>query len=195
MEYLIYIAIILLVGTFCSALAFKLKVSDVFFLIFVGMIFGIFNLVEFSSEALITIAILALIFVVFSTSTQFQLGEIKKYYPEALRLTFIFLLFCLVFFAFFTQLLFNFKSIILPVLFASLMYGIDPTVTFSVLGTTKVRSIEILEIESVINTPLTIILPLVLIRFFDNQSESIIYAAGEHLVPFIQQIRIGSAAG
>ena len=160
MEYLAYIAMLLLLGVLCSALAYRMKVSSVFFLILAGMLLSVFNLVVFEREFIVIVSELALILVLFNSTTKLRITEVKRYSPKALRLAFLFLIFCCLFMGFITYTSLELDSVLLALLFAVLVYGIDPTIALAVLGKKKNRIMEILEIEAIINTPITVIAAL-----------------------------------
>ena len=66
MEYihnLAYIAIVLLLGTLATVLAYALKTSDIFIVLLTGIIFGKLGLLTFSNDFIVLISTIALIFV------------------------------------------------------------------------------------------------------------------------------------
>ena len=200
LEQLIYIAMLLLLGTLCSALAYALKVSDVFFLILVGMVLDAFNLVSFSQEFIITISTLALIFVLFKSTSKIRFREILRYSKESSKMAFLFLIFCGVFMSFFAYASLELDSILVALLFAILVYGIDPTVTLDVLGNVKKRVVEILKIEAIINTPITVVAALTLLGILSTVNTLGVATLGSVTVGgvmllFLKQFGIGIAVG
>ncbi len=192
-DYVIYIAIILLLGTLSSALAYKLKTSNVFFLILIGMVFGTTNIISFPESAIITISVIALILVIFDSTNKLSIKEFLRYSQTALKLILIFLILNLVFMTISVKLLFG-ADILLSLLFAAIVYGIDPMIALSIFKDHKGEIVNILKIESIINTPLTIIIPFLIIGMIEKTG----FAIGDissQIVPFIQQIILGVGIG
>ena len=82
--FLTYIAVILLIGIIFSYLSNKLKITNVLFLIVAGMIIGATPFrgkpVIFFPDIFITsVSILALVMIVFDSSSRFKLSEIRAY--------------------------------------------------------------------------------------------------------------------
>jgi potassium/hydrogen antiporter len=197
MEDLISIALILLFGTLCSILAYRLKVSSVFFLVLAGMVFGIFGYANFSQEVIITISELALIMVVFDATSKLNFKDVLKNSKDVLNLNLVYFILTMIGIGFTTMFLLNLNSnIILSSIMAALLgviiYGIDPAIILSTFGNTKTRITEILEIESIINTPLTLIIAILLIRFM---AEGKIGNFSEHIILFLQQLFVPIGVG
>ena len=198
MSEIINIAMILLFGTLCSALAYRLKVSNVFFLILAGMIFGIFNFAHFSNSAIITISELTLVLIVFNSTAKLNFKKILKYSKRTLRLNFTYLAITLAVLTPLTLLFFDLNpstniSILLASLFACLMYGIDPAVALSMLNSKKNEVVQVLEIESLINTPITVILSLIILRIIEEgTSRSMI---SENTIMVLQQLFVPLGVG
>lgn len=194
MEQIAYIAMILLIGTLCSVFAYWLKVSNLFFLILAGMVLGGFGLIEIPQVATETLAILALAMIVFDSTRKLKFREVREFSLTALKLSFVFLFFDLVLLSFATYALFRMKFMHV-LLFASIMYDIDPGVALSVLGKTKKKVTEILEIESIINTPLTVILPLMLLKLIEANESFTAANIPANILATLQQIGLGLAIG
>lgn len=77
-------------------------------------------------------------------------------------------------------------------LLAIIIYGIDPAITLTTIGKTKTRITDILEIESIINTPLTLIIAILLIRFMVEGKSG---TFSEHIILFLQQIFVPIGVG
>ena len=195
MDYLVYIAMVLLLGTLVSTVAAYLKVSNVFFLVLIGMLLGSLNIVEFPPDAVITISLLTLIMIIFDSTIRFKIKEVIKYSSSALKLVFIFLVFNLIFLSLFTRLMFGIKSWLLVTLFAILMYGIDPGIALSVLKHSKNKVVEILEIEALANTPLTVVIALIILNLLRVNNESTMQVVSSEFIPFAQQIFVGVGFG
>ncbi len=192
MEQLAYIAMILLLGSLCSALAYKLRVSNVFLLVFVGIILGTFDIIKFSQEFILTISTLAVILVLFNKTSKLRFKEITKYSPRALRLAFLFLLFCALGMGFISYTSLGLNSVVLALLFAVLAFGIEPEASFENTDMKKNKVESILEIESLINTPLTIIISLALLTVLLAEDMPSAFVQGSFV---LKQIVLGIVIG
>ena len=192
MDQLVNLAMVLLVGTLCTALAFQLRTSNAFFLILVGMVFGYFGLLQFTKEAVMVISVLALIMVIFESTNRFTFGELRKYSAPALRLSLVYFALSVVVMSITTYFLFDIKAAA-AVTFAIFAYGIDSRTLLEVLGNRKHRGYKTLKIESLINAPAAVILPLMILSAMSN------VAAGkglyEQILPFLREIVAGMCVG
>jgi len=195
MEIIIFLALILLLGTLSSIIALKLNVSNVFFLVFIGMVIGILEIGEFSKEAIITISTISLIFVIFNSVSKFKFSEIIKHSGNVLRLSLVYFGLCLIVLSLAVLYLFGLENFLLAILFAGLMTGIDPSVALTVLQGKKSEVSEILELESIVNTPLTVIIPLTVLNMLSNPDGVSYLQATEQLVPFLQQFMVAIGVG
>lgn len=197
--YLSFFAAILIIGVLVSYIATKIKLPNLLFLILLGLYLGYSNYVNIeqilTKELIASLSIFALIMIVFDSSSKFKLKEIKQISPFTFKLAFFFLVACLTLFAISTQVLFaekmfSIKSFLISLVFASLMAGTSPDVMLSAIKKTKNKIIELLQFESIINTPLTVLIPLVIMDFYFERLE-----AGVFLIKFLQQIMTGVGAG
>jgi len=195
MEYLIYIAMILLIGTLVSVLAVRLQISSVFLLVFVGMFFGTLEWIIFPSEAVVTISLLALILIVFESTAKFKFKDVWIYSPSAIKLVLLFFVSCFFFLTFFTKLLFGVDSWALPFIFSAMVCGSDPATSLSVLGRVKNKAVEILEIESLINTPLIVIVPLTILKYLSEKTFFSRFSLTQQAGLILQQVVIGLIIG
>ena len=198
MEYihqLAYIAMILLIGTLSSVLAYTLKTSDIFILLLTGMIFSGLGLLTFDKELIIIISILALIFVVFNSSFKFNIKELKKHFFDALKLNISYFILCMVFLTIAVIYIFNlswtFNSLLLASLFSVLAYGTDPIVILSFFQGSKNKIVEIMEIESIINTPITVIVSFLILTSLAGPKFQLITQVTNPFISFVQSIIVG----
>jgi len=200
LEIITALSILLLVGVILTYLCGKLKISNVFFLIVAGFLMSFIklqgqSLVVFSTEFLTSVAIIALIMIVFDSTSRFRVREIAKETSFALEVSLLFMVVSLVVIPIVTHFLFGFAWWI-SILFASMMLGTDPSAVVSVLKDIKHHSITFLEWESVINTPLTVIIPFMVIEMSKTFSwGTIVGSFLEQIIPFLQQIVTGIGAG
>jgi len=88
------------------------------------------------------------------------------------------------------------KNYLYGMMFASVMIATDASSLFVMLGTVKNRTIELLELESIINTPLTVLLPFVILDLVLTLGQiNFVTSFLSQVGPFLQQIIVGLGAG
>lgn len=199
-EILTWLSLLLLVGIILTYLSNKLQVSNVLILILAGIgisfiRFGGKPIISFSPDFLTSVAIIALIMIVFDSTSRLNLRSLSVVTAPALRVTGIFIVLEIVIISAITKLVFNI-DLALSILFATIMVGTDPSSVIAILKNLKHKAITLLEIESIINTPLTVILPFIVLEVAEVFTVSnIISTFLEQIVPFLQQIVAGIGAG
>lgn len=199
--YLTYLAVLLLIGVICSVIANKIRITNVILLILIGVgLSKIFYkgepIIQFSPLFLTSIAVLALVMIVFDSASRFKLKEFDSLSLMSLKLTGYFLIFNLIFLTLFTHFIFHVEYIMLSLLFAAAMTGTDPATVLTTMKNKQSRVSELLKIESLINTPLTVLLPFVFLDLMKNiTSEALTTKFIEQILPFLQQIITGIGAG
>jgi cell volume regulation protein A len=204
--FLTYLASVLLIGIICTIISRKLKIPNILLLIIVGIVLSRISykgvpLLEFPSQFLTSIGILALVMIVFDSSSRFKLKEFDQLSLYALKLTGAFLFFNMLFLTialiFVFGLKFNLFYILLALLFSALMSGTDPGAVLSMFGQTKNKVVKILEIESLINTPLVVLLPFIFLDLMNKivgKSISTIQFF-DQLFPFLKDFLLRLIAG
>jgi cell volume regulation protein A len=204
--FLTYLAVILLLGIISTLISRKIKIPNILFLIFVGIALNKIKykgapLIEFPGVFLTSIGILALVLIIFDSSSRFKLKEFDQLSLKALKLTIIFLILNLVVLTFSTVFIFGLKiniyHILLGALFAALMSGTDPAAVLTMLGQTKNKLLELLEIESLINTPIIVLLPFIVLDLMGGIKVGSITATTffDQMFPFLQDILLRLIAG
>ncbi len=199
--FLTYLSVILLIGLFCTFLAQKLNIPNILLLLFAGIILGNIMykgapLVTFSPVFLTSIGILALVMIIFDSASRFNLRKFDKLSMRTLNLSLVFLVLNLFFLTIFTKLTFKIESLLLILMFSSLMSGTDPAAILSMLKSNANKAIELLRIESLINTPLIVLLPFIILDFMTTvKGEIILTRFIEQILPFLQQFVVGIGAG
>jgi len=193
------LAVLLLVGVICSIIATKLKIPDVLLLILAGMAIGQIKYeglpaVEFPQSFLTAISILALVMIVFHSSSRFKFREMDTFSFKAIKLTFIFLFMNLIFLTIAVYKVYEIP-VIIGLAFSALMAGTSPSTTLTILKKGKNKIIELLEIESLINTPMIVLLPFVILDMRGIEFKLILTKFVEQISPFLQQIVSGVGAG
>ena len=197
-----WFAIIFAVGLVLNLIAAKLKLSDVLLLIIFGVLIRYIGFVDIQklipANVLVGFSIFALILIIFDSSTKFKLSELVKFSPYSLKLALFFLFLNVVLLTafvhlFFTKSLLDFQFLSVSILFSALMSGTAPEITLSIFRgfkNIKNKIIEILEFESVINTPLTLIIPLIILDFYKGVLKTNIF-----ILQFLNQIMTGVGTG
>jgi cell volume regulation protein A len=204
MDVLIYltgIALVLLIGLLVSIFSQKLKMSNILLLIIAGIIAGYITyqgtpLFEFSPTLIISIAIIALVMIVFDGTSRMKLKEMDEMSYKAVRLTILFLVVSMIFVGLTTYLLFfldgiNTTYIILSLVFAVVMAGTDPASVFVMFKGKTSKVLEFLKVEAIINTPIIVLIPFILLDLITGEGVTILSQIG----PFIQQIVTGVGTG
>ncbi|MBR9683170.1 hypothetical protein GOV03_01380 [Candidatus Woesearchaeota archaeon] len=200
LEILTSLSILLLVGLLLTYLCERLRVPNVLVLILAGVLISFFKykgerLVSFGNEFLTSVALIALIMIVFDSTSRFRLRGIAQETGVAFKVSSLFLLVGMAVVSVVTKFVFGFEWWV-SILFSSMMLGTDPSGVLAVLKGMKHKAIEFLEWESIINTPLTVIIPFMVIELSESFMWSTIFSQFlEQIVPFLQQIVTGVGAG
>ncbi|MEM4263546.1 MAG: cation:proton antiporter [Candidatus Woesearchaeota archaeon] len=191
------IAVVLLIGVVFSVLAGKLKIPEVLVLVLAGMVLGVLKykgepIVEFPVLFLTSISIVALALIVFDGSAKIRWRELDKLSLGALKFVILFAVLSLIFFSLAADYLLGIPFVFCLIL-AAINVGTATDIVMSFFKGVKGKAMSILELESVFNTPLTVILPLVIIDFTRGQTE--ITEVMELVMPFFTNVIIGIGAG
>ncbi|KYK26252.1 hypothetical protein AYK26_05590 [Euryarchaeota archaeon SM23-78] len=191
------IAIILLFGILCSLLSKKLKISNILVLVVLGIVLGRISyngkpLFFFDPPFLVGIGILALVMIVFDGSSRFRFKEIDALSMYSLKVIGYFLLFSILLITSFTNLLFfegiEVNNILFSLIFSVILVGTDPGSVFAVIKdyvSDKAKKIfGLLQIEAIINTPLIVLIPFVLLDLINILQ----LGQGDFVSSFIAQI-------
>ena len=199
--YLAYIGIILFLGIITTIISKKIKIPNVLLLMLLGIGLGNITykggpLISFPDVFTLSIGVLALVLIVFDSTSRFKLREFDEESMDAIKLTAVFLIMCLVVLSIFTFLLYD-VPILIAILFAAVIAGTAPSVVLLLMPETKNRIIQLLEVESIINTPLIVIIPFLIIEFLNTGMAKADISSRflEQVLPFLQQIVVGIGAG
>src|SRR3989338_978517 len=191
--YLGYLAVVLLIGLLTSALSHKFRIPNSLLLLLIG--FGIgrieYNgnaLIHFPDSFILSISILALVMVVFDSTSRFKPLKLDYFSMHTLWLSFVFLLFNLVFLAILARWIFGI-SWISSVVFGALMSGTDFNVVLSFFRGAKNHVFEFLELESWFSTIFVILIPFLALDLNDAMG----IANGSWLL--IQNLGVSIAVG
>ncbi|MEA3429783.1 MAG: cation:proton antiporter [Nanoarchaeota archaeon] len=199
--FLTYLAIVIFIGIICSIIANKAKIPNVLLLLIAGLILNNLSfqgkqLIEFPTVFITSISILALVLIVFDSSSRFKFKEFDQFSFSSLKLTAIFLILTMVILTIATDFLFKPGSILLSLMFAALMAGTSPSAVLAMVGSTKNKVLELLEIESIVNTPFIVLLPFLIVDLLVGaKSAPTLSIFIEQIHPFSLQIISGIGTG
>jgi len=191
------IAVLLFVGVLCSWLSTKFRVPDMLLLILMGIFFGHIDyrgesLVQFPQVFLSSLAILALAMIVFDSTARLRLKDIDKFSIYAIKLTIVAICFTMVFFTAATHFILG-TTLWSGLVFSAMMAGTAPEAMLGAKG--KSKSLTLLKMESIFNTPLTVILPFLVLDFMGNIGFAGFTDVIEQLQPFIMKFIVGIGSG
>ena len=199
--FLTYLASVLLIGIFCALISKWLKIPNTLLLLIVGIGLGHISfqgepLIGFPPIFITSLALFGLVMVVFNASSKFKLKVVDALSLQALKVSFMFLVLNIIFLSLFTWMIFGIKSIYFVLFFATLMTGTDPSAVLTMLAKGKSKVFEFLKLESLINTPITVIFPFIILDFLRNVKGTLVLSNFiEQIFPFLKQIVTGIGAG
>ena len=199
--FLTYLAIILLVGLITSIVSQRYRVPNILLLLIMGIILGKVRyggvpLVQFPELFLTGISLLALVMIVFDSASRFKLEKFDYFSLHTLWLSVVFLVLNLIFLTVFTIFIFGVDSIFLAFMFSALMSGTDPAAVLSMLKNSKSKVFEFLRLEALLNTPLVVLLPFIILELKEALRDKIdVSTFIDQFVPLLQQFVVGIGTG
>jgi NhaP-type Na+/H+ or K+/H+ antiporter len=199
--FLTYFSVILLIGLLTSIISHRFKIPNVLLLLLIGIGMGriYYNgtkLIQFPDLFLTGISILALVMIVFDSASRFKLSKFDYFSLHTLWLSIVFLIFNMVFLTGLTMLIFDVKSLFLALVFSSLMAGTDPAAVLSMLRNSTNKVFEFLRLEALLNTPLVVLLPFIILDLRNTFSEDLaIVHIVDQIIPLLQQFVVGIGSG
>lgn len=195
------ITILMLIGIILTLFSYKLKISNVLFLLIAGLILGglnnTYNFLNISPVALVTIAIISLVIIVFDGSSKFKSRSMDELSIKNLKLVTIFIFINLLIFPFIISYLFygsiNMTIFIYGFIFSVIMAATDPATLFFMLKNKTSKVIDALEIEAILNTPITVLIPLLIIDALEIELG--FGLVKEYALQFLTQILVGVGSG
>ena len=158
---------------------------------------------KFSPVFLTSISIIALVMILFDSSSRLKLKTFDTLSFKALKLSSIFMWYnaillplpLLLIYGVYAETLMG--QVILALVFATLISATDSVSVMVLLGTMKNRVAKLLEVESIINTPLAIIIPFMLIDLFEKLKGEMAISTFllDQIFPFIAQLVVGIGSG
>ncbi len=200
LEFLTSLSIILIIGIFLTYLSRRLQLPNVIGLIVIGILLKPITLrgvplFDFSGEFLTAVAIIALIMIVFDSSSRMPLRRISTDTSVAFKITILFILIELSLFSVAAHYLAN-LTWLHATLLSSILVGTDPSAVLAILKNIKHRVITLLEVEALFNTPFTVILPFIVLDISKTfRFDAILNTFIEQVAPFLQLVVTGVGAG
>ncbi|MBN1762487.1 MAG: cation:proton antiporter, partial [Methanomicrobia archaeon] len=205
-----YFAFLLGIGVFVANLLKKARVPDVFFLLLVGFVLGPTiwsnpSVLAYINVAPIDVSVmgvvpdflrtLALIMVVFTGSFNLNYQVFKKFSGLSTNLAIIGVIFNTIIFGLVANAIFNLE-LVPAFLLGSVISGTSSEIVFSLKDTLKKREnvSTILEVESIFNTPLCLLLPIIFLDLF-NLAPGAVIEPYKYLTLFWRLVAAGIGTG
>jgi len=185
---LTHLTIVLLCGILFTLISRRLKIPYMLLLLLAGIFLGNLSyngqpLIAFPPIFINSIGILALVLVVFDASSRFKWKEIDSLTVESSKIAISFLLLNIIFLTIFTSLIFGIENMLLALMFSALMSGTSADVVMSIFMNKSNKITNLLEVESIINTPITVLLPFIILSVLQKFGVETI-----NFVDFLQQV-------
>lgn len=195
--------VVVLVGIFASVLSKKLRVSNILLLILLGSVLSeaarFFGLAEIPHVAMVALSVIALALIVFEGSSKFDFGSLNDFSFKAMLLVALFILLNLIFlmplYAFFFAPEPTLTAFLHGAIFAIIVIATDAAAVFYLLKDKVGRVMEFLEVESIINTPVIVILPFLVLDFLGAVNAGTGLDWGVYGMNFLVQIIVGLGTG
>ncbi len=201
LDILTGVTVLMLVGIFLTLISYKLNISNVLFLLIGGLILGFVNdtygFLDISPMALLTVAIISLIIIVFDGSSKFKSRSMDELSVKNLKLISLFIFFNLLIFPLVLSFLFydGFSATVLVYgfIFSIIMAATDPATLFVMLKNKTSKIVDSLEIEAILNTPLTVLIPLIVLDALELELN--LGLVTDFFTQFLTQILVGVGSG
>lgn len=201
-SYLTGISVILIMGILLTILSSKLKTSNILMFVLAGIFIGntplkdlpIFN---FPATFLVSIAILTLAIIVFDGSSRFDLRELDALSARALETVLLFMLFNVILITVVVNIFyygFTAHGVLFGIVLAIILAGTDPGSVFILLGDKPHKVLQFLKVEALINTPIMVLFPFLLIDLISTET-SAFFTFVDFIGPFLLQIIVGIGTG
>ncbi len=194
---------LIIVGILVSLFARKINISNVLLLLVVGLIIGnisqAYGLIEISGIAIVTIAIIALVIIVFDGSSRFEIKALDDFSVKSLKLIGMFLLLCMIILPFFVNIMFfegiTTINILYSLIFAAIAVSTDPATVFITLKNKTNKVVELIKVEALLNTPIVVLLPFLILDIIGQIGGEAVLNWEVYLAGFMNQIVIGIGSG
>jgi|TARA_B100001971_G_C18197178_1_gene542216 NhaP-type Na+/H+ or K+/H+ antiporter len=199
--FLTLLTIVFLIGLVSSIISKKVHLPNLLLLLIAGILLGKIKsggkvIFTFPNEFVAVISLMALVLIVFSGSAGFKLKQFDLISSQALKFSVIWLILNIILLSVATYFIFGITSISLLLLFTSLMSGTSPDVIILMLGKAKSKVVSFLEIESIVNTPIMVLIPFIVMDFILNsQTPQVVEIIKIFTLKFVAGIGAGILVG
>ncbi|MDP7457503.1 MAG: cation:proton antiporter [Candidatus Woesearchaeota archaeon] len=171
--FLTLLTVVFLIGLISSIISNRFKIPNLLLLLLAGMLLGRMRLggaklFNFPPEFISVIALLALVLIVFSGAAGFKLKQFDMISSQAIKYSLIWMVLNIAVLSLATYLLFGINHVLILLLFTSLLSGTSPDAVIPMLGKSKSPVVGFLEVESIVNTPLMVLIPFIIMDFLVN---------------------------
>ncbi|MBN2458424.1 cation:proton antiporter [Candidatus Woesearchaeota archaeon] len=199
---LTHLTILLMLGVLSCILSRWLKIPNILFLLLVGLIIGNLNynnspLIDFPQIFIISLGILSLVMLIFDSSAKFKWREFDTLTIDASKLSIMTILLYFIIISGITYALFGMRNIFFAIIFSAIISGTSADTVLTFFKEKQNRITGLLEVESIINTPLTVLLPFIVISFMENLSkgQGVLPEYMSQFIGLLQQFITGIGAG
>lgn len=197
------VIMIMVIGILITILAKKLKISNLLLLLLAGLGLGWVarnsGVMEVPSSLMLPIAVVALAIIVFYGSSQFKLKALDNFSISALKLTSVFLFFNMLFLGLIISIIFfeewSFINLLYSLIFAIIVTGTDPASVFAMLKSKTHRIVEFLETEAILNSPIIVILPFIILDIILDGGTIVAIDWQSYFVAILTQVLVGIGSG
>lgn len=168
--YLMYLAVLLILGIVITAICHKMGLSNILFLVLAGSLLGAMGFDFFNPEIILILSSLALILIVLETTMELDLAHVMRHFFEVFKFNIVYLLVCSYIITLGAYLLFDipgkgFEVFVLCFLLSIIIYGVDPIIAMEFFEMKKRRVKEMLEIEGIISGPMVVVFAFFVIGY------------------------------
>ena len=167
-----WLSVLLLIGLLISIFANWSSLPKLLMLLVVGVGFGYTGWFELNTEFMAAFGLFALVLIIFESTSKFNLREMAALSPLALRLTGVFMFSVGVLLSLATHVLligWSTDGLLISFLFGFLMAGTSPSTRLTMMEGNNEKLSKVLEIESILNTPFIIIIPLMILYYLSGE--------------------------
>ncbi len=199
---LTHLTIVLMFGIIFTMISSRLKVPNILMLLIAGIFLGSLTyqgekFISFPAIFINAIGILALVLVVFDGSSRFKWREFDSLTLTASKIAVSFLLLNIVFLTISTSVIFGVDNVFVSLIFSTLMSGTSADAVLSVFKGKINKVAMLLEVESIINTPITVLLPFITLSIVEQIGSGTVGIVGvfSQSLGILQQFVTGMGAG
>jgi NhaP-type Na+/H+ or K+/H+ antiporter len=193
LSYLLYLALLLLLGIVLTAVSTRLRLSNLLFLVIAGYTLKEFGLDLLTDDMILILSSLAIIVMSLETTMRMDVAHVLRNFFHVLKFNIVHFLLCVYTLTLAIFLLFDFpakgfEEFVLCMLLSILIYGTDASIVMEFFRERKSRMREILEIEGIISGPVVVVFAFFLIDYLHSSAGDFSAAALVQTGVFLQKI-------